>query len=294
MIMKEKSPAFQFYPQDYIASAKVAEMSLEEEGAYIRLICYCWTAGSIPADPERCARLVGKGCSVSVATAVQRAFNESPTDPQRLVHERVEKEREKQLLHRQNASKAGQKSAALRLQKHVTAGVSASESTTSNGRSTGVQRKVNSSSSSSDEDVLKNDVSCSAVQFEDFWKVYPRKLNKQGALKAWSRATKKTDPQIVVDGAKVYADLCVGKEPEFIAHAATWLNQSRWTDEPESKPAEKTLRQRQSECLQYQRELVRQERAGEITLEEFNRKCLELRAKAEAEQAELDRKAGKR
>jgi uncharacterized protein YdaU (DUF1376 family) len=73
--MSNKSPAFQFYPQDYLSSARVAEMSLEEEGAYIRLLCYCWTTGSIPADPERCARLIGKGCSTNVAEFVQRSFN---------------------------------------------------------------------------------------------------------------------------------------------------------------------------------------------------------------------------
>lgn len=289
--MKERSPAFQFYPQDYLASAKVAEMSLEEEGAYIRLICYCWTAGSIPADPERCARLIGKGCSISVATAVQRAFNESPTDPQRLVHERVEKEREKQFLHRQNASKAGQKSAALRLQKHVTANVTPDAATGLNGRSTGVKRKVNSSSSSSDEDVCDlNDMP--AVQFEQFWKVYPRKINKQGAFKAWSKAVKKTDAQTIIDGASRYSQQCVGKEPEYIAHAATWLNACRWTDEPESKPVEKTLREKQIESLNYQRELCRKERAGEITLEEFNRLTREIMDKADAEAAE-QRRAGK-
>jgi len=74
-----RSPAFQFYPQDWLASAKVAEMTLEEEGAYIRLICYCWMTGSIPADPARCAKMVGKGCTVEVATAVQLAFNQIST-----------------------------------------------------------------------------------------------------------------------------------------------------------------------------------------------------------------------
>jgi len=104
-----KSPAFQFYPQDYLSSARVAEMTLEEEGAYIRLLCYCWSSGSIPADPERCARLAGKGCSVAVATSVQRAFNEHPTDTARLVHNRLEIERENQRIRREQASNAGKR-----------------------------------------------------------------------------------------------------------------------------------------------------------------------------------------
>ena len=143
--MSNKSPAFQFYPQDYLSSARVAEMSLEEEGAYIRLLCYCWTTGSIPADPERCARLVGKGCSTSVATFVQRSFNVCSTNVQRMVHDRLEKEREKQGLRREQTSFAGKKSAAARV-------ASSTGATTKNKRSTSVQRKVNPSSSSSDED----------------------------------------------------------------------------------------------------------------------------------------------
>ena len=112
--MARKSPAFQFYPQDYLASARVAEMTLEEEGVYIRLLCYCWSSGSIPADPERCARLAGKGCSVETATVVQRSFNEHPTDTQRLVHDRLEIERENQRIRREQASSAGKKSADTR------------------------------------------------------------------------------------------------------------------------------------------------------------------------------------
>lgn len=148
--MTEKSPAFQFYPQDWLSSARVAEMSLEEEGVYIRLLCYCWTVGSIPADPERCAKLAGKGCSVETATVVQRSFNGSSTDPQRMVHDRLEKERKKQETRRAFASKAGKKSAESRSRRSVTT----RPETTKNERSTNVQRKVNSSSSSSDEDEL--------------------------------------------------------------------------------------------------------------------------------------------
>lgn len=146
--MPNKPPAFQFYPQDYLSSSRVAEMTLEEEGAYIRLLCYCWTTGSIPADPERCAKLAGKGCTVEIATNVQRAFNESPTDPERLLHDRLEKERENQKYRRQMASLAGKKSGESRAK----ISKKPAKSQESNGRLTDVQRNGNTSSSSSDED----------------------------------------------------------------------------------------------------------------------------------------------
>ena len=72
-----KSPAFQFYPSDYMASQRVKMMSLEEEGAYCNLLWSCWQHGSIPEDPELAARLIGKGCSTTVARVVQHSVSVS-------------------------------------------------------------------------------------------------------------------------------------------------------------------------------------------------------------------------
>jgi uncharacterized protein YdaU (DUF1376 family) len=230
--MVEKSPAFQFYPQDYLADPNVAEMTLEEQGAYIRLICYAWIAGSIPADPERCARMVGNGCSISVATNVQRAFNEPSTDPQRLLHKRVEKERRKQAIRREQTSSAGKKSAEKR-------NASCAVSTTSNKRSTSVQRNVNPSSSSSDEDECVSKGESQVSQFEEFWSICPRKTAKGNARKAWAKAIKITTAETIIESMKVYARLTAGTEPQYIAHPASWLNAERWTDDLPTPPKKK-------------------------------------------------------
>ncbi len=58
-----KSPAFQWYPKDILSSARVQEMSLAEEGAYRRALDFCWLNGSLPADTEKLARVIGKGAS---------------------------------------------------------------------------------------------------------------------------------------------------------------------------------------------------------------------------------------
>lgn len=100
-----KSPAFQWYPRDILSSARVQELSLEEEGAYRRLLDFCWLNGSIPADPERCARLIGKGACIRIADAVQKLFTPHPDDPTKLIHDRLELEREKQETNR-NKKKA--------------------------------------------------------------------------------------------------------------------------------------------------------------------------------------------
>jgi len=35
-------PAFQLYPNDFLADPNVAVMNLAELGAYFKLICHCW------------------------------------------------------------------------------------------------------------------------------------------------------------------------------------------------------------------------------------------------------------
>ena len=108
-----KSPAFQFYPADYASSQRVRLMTLEEEGAYINLLCSCWLHGSIPADPEMAARLVGKGCSANLATTVLAMFTQS-SQAGRMVHDRLERERLKQSEWREKSASGGRKSAELR------------------------------------------------------------------------------------------------------------------------------------------------------------------------------------
>ena len=80
-----KSPAFQFYPGDWLSSLRVSLMTLEEEGAYIRLLCYCWKHGDLPASPEELARLIGKGATPELASKLLDMF-ESKGGSRRLSH----------------------------------------------------------------------------------------------------------------------------------------------------------------------------------------------------------------
>lgn len=115
----KKSPAFQFYPAEWLADEDVSLMTLEEEGAYIRAMAFCWREGSIPADPMRLSALL-KGASTTVVRVVQGRFNQHPTDPTRMVHGRLEQEREKQRLWREKSSEGGKKSGESRQNKVLT------------------------------------------------------------------------------------------------------------------------------------------------------------------------------
>src|SRR5690348_10056103 len=57
--MNEKpSPAFQFYPSDFLGDPAVMAMTLEERGAYITLLCVAWMNHGIPADDEKLRKLL--------------------------------------------------------------------------------------------------------------------------------------------------------------------------------------------------------------------------------------------
>src|SRR5687768_14115762 len=54
-----KSPAFQFYPKDFLSDENVRVMSMQERGVYITLLSICWIHGTLPASVERLAKLCG-------------------------------------------------------------------------------------------------------------------------------------------------------------------------------------------------------------------------------------------
>jgi hypothetical protein len=69
-------------------------------------------------------------------------------------------------------------------------------------------------------------------RFEDFWAVYPRKVSKQSAIKAWSggKCSKIADT-IISDVQKRIGTEWNVAEMQFIPHPTTYLHQRRWEDE---------------------------------------------------------------
>ncbi len=102
----EKSPAFQFYPKDFMADAHVVAMTLPERGAYITLLCLCWMEGSLPVDMAALARRckVSRGTFTRLWPALEPCFTFVDG---RLVQPRIERERRKQIAWRAMKSAAG-------------------------------------------------------------------------------------------------------------------------------------------------------------------------------------------
>lgn len=70
--------------------------------------------------------------------------------------------------------------------------------------------------------------------FDRFWDVYPRRESKGAARKAWAKAIKIAEPDVIIAAAKAYRDNGMRQraDPKFTKHPATWLNNECWTDEP--------------------------------------------------------------
>lgn len=71
--------------------------------------------------------------------------------------------------------------------------------------------------------------------FEDWYKNYPKKVGKGQARKAFKAALKKTDLDTLKAGVESYRHSVEGRDREFIANPATWLNGERWDDDNNTK-----------------------------------------------------------
>lgn len=71
--------------------------------------------------------------------------------------------------------------------------------------------------------------------FERFWSVYPRKIGKQSAKRAFERVKVPLETLVTAVERQKCSDQWTQNNGQFIPHPATWLNQGRWDDElPES------------------------------------------------------------
>ena len=261
-----KSPAFQWYPKDILSSVRVAEMSLAEEGAYRRLIDFCWLNGSIPADPIRASRVVGKGCTREITEAVLPMFTPDPNDPTRLIHDRLEEERRRQeersvkCSASANARWGGVKQGTNPSgNKQVKTPIKAKCKRNANA----LQTKCSSSSTSSSNNI-ENHIKENSFEesVERIWQVYPKKDGKKEGIKAIIKRLKEgLTEEYLIERVKAYAICVQGEEKRYIKHAQGWFNQERYLDEaldnPKPKAPKKSKREEIYENIKSNKQLFK-------------------------------------
>jgi uncharacterized protein YdaU (DUF1376 family) len=223
----EKSPAFRFYPDDYLSDDAVEMMSLEEQGAYMRLICHAWKkrpSGYLPNDDQVLAGLsrLGDRWASSKAT-IMRAFRVTD-DGTQLYQKRLVAEAKKQQKWKKNKTDAGKAGADKRWQTHRSA----------------IRLPMpkhafpssSSSSSSSSSDQKKQKRSSTTLDYESLYAKYPRHAGKAKGMEICRREiTAPEQYELLSRAVDSYAAEArrERKEPKFILLWQTFMS-GRWLD----------------------------------------------------------------
>lgn len=85
--------------------------------------------------------------------------------------------------------------------------------------------------------------SCAIAIFD----AYPRKDAKKSALTAIEKALKRNPAEYLLERTRIFAEASKGKEIRFIPHGATFFNQERFNDDPETW---KQSHRKQGRCLE--------------------------------------------
>ena len=79
--------------------------------------------------------------------------------------------------------------------------------------------------------VVKDSKKDICAAFDQFWSAYPKKINKQGALKAFEKVDVPVETLLAALENHKRSAQWVKDGGQFIPHPTTWLNQRRWEAE---------------------------------------------------------------
>ena len=229
-------PFFNLYVTDY--EGDTAHLTIEEDGAYMRLLRLCWrTPGcSIPSDPKwiiRQMRCDQETFERAVKPVLDEFFKRNKSrywSPRLLAeYQRANESRERRV----EAGKKGGQARAKNVEGQR--GLSLSDAAKSLETNTTDSKQCSSNQNQNHNHIVKRVTKVTPKDdlFGKFWDLYPRKIGKGQALRAWSAAVKKVDPAVIVEGLQLHLEDLSSKDREFTPHPATWLNGERWADELE-------------------------------------------------------------
>jgi len=237
---KERRPYLPFYGREFYQDENVLLMTLEQEGAFKRLLWNCWQEGSIPSDPAKLAAIC-KNTPLRIFEkriwpALKVCF--TPTEDGRLINNKIERVRQESLKYRDGQSERGKLGAEKRWhQKH---------------RASAQQAPCPAAGSSSD-----STPAAEAQPDSPLWQVwqrfidrYPNRIEVDFAAQTWLSLvatgviTEATVPEIETGLSRwMKSDQWMRDDGRFIPSPVKWLRDKRWLDHPpasaEAKAAER-------------------------------------------------------
>lgn len=217
-------PYIPLYIADYLADT--AHLTRAQSGSYLYLLMNYWQTGKALDNKGERLAIVARMSPEEWAIEKPILAEFFTVKGNKWTHHRVEADLEKVFAKSKKASFAGSESARKR----------------ANNRLTNVEQTLNHTKPSNhteadtDTDTKKKKISVikddHAKEFSTFWLMYPKKVGKLAAQKAFEKALKSASPQEIFEGVTRYLRSC-GSDPRFIAHPSTWLNEGRWMDNPQ-------------------------------------------------------------
>lgn len=216
----EKFPSFNFFPRDWILGT--AELTPEQQGAFIRLLAYAWEQTppcTLPCE----GTLLAMWCGVSPQrwrSICEPILAKFEVCDGRYVNTKLLAIYEDACSNRERRRRAAEKGNEVRWGSQSDRNAIAKRS---HPIPIPIKKKNTSTTCPSATDLL----------FEAIWLEYPRKIGKQAALKAWNKLIVRGDPKAVEAGILRYAAYVRAShtEQQFIKHLATLLNSGDWQDE---------------------------------------------------------------
>lgn len=227
-------PSMPFYVDDF--EADTAHLTLQEDGAYNRLLRLCWRSPvcCIPDDAGWISRRL-RVSDAEYQAVVSPILSEFFTRENGMVwqkRQRQEYSYTKAMIDaRKAAGSLGGKTKALRRKD-----IDPSKATDL----PDVCYKQNASKTLASKSKSKPKSNISLTDnFEAFWQAVPAKIGRATAEKAYAKAAENADPALILSAMKAYAASRLGQDQKFTAHPATWLNGGRWADETPAPAAKR-------------------------------------------------------
>ena len=252
-------PYMQLYVSDYLADT--AHLTAKQHGAYMLLLMNYWQRGkALDNTNERLsfvARLSPEEWEEN--KGVLSEFFE--VENEFWFHSRIEHDLNKIREKSAKASFAARRSVVAR-------GL--------NQRSANAEQSLNHKEEEEDKEEDKDNKQNISNLFDLFWSEYPIKVGKGAARKAFEKAIRLESFEVILEGARRYKS-DPNRSQAYTAHAATWLNAQRWTDEPlpprALSPDEKREKELQASREKSERERLETER-WKLEQEEAERRAV--------------------
>lgn len=240
---KEKRPYMPFYGREFYQDEKVLLMTLEQEGAFKRLLWNCWQERSIPSDLAKlaaiCKNTPPKYFEKRIWPALKACF--TPTEDGRLINNKIERVRQESQKYHDGQSERGKLGAEKRWR---------------HGPRAAAQEPCNpeacASSNSTAEPEMPPD-SPLWQAWQRFVDRYPNRVEVDFAAQTWLSLvtsgviTEAAIPEIEAGLSRwMKSDQWTRDEGRFIPSPVKWLRDKRWLDHPpasaEAKVAERSAK----------------------------------------------------